>query len=59
MAGVILHHQVTVQEEGAGLVEFLLSGPQSRPGKAREEGLRARRDKLRKTGLEIVKTEKG
>ena len=48
MGGVVLQHQVTVQEEGAGLVEILLPGPQGCPGEAREEGLRARRDELRR-----------
>ena len=43
---MVLDHQVAVQEEGAGLVELLLHGPQGRPGEAREEGLRARRDEL-------------
>ena len=46
VGGVVLHYQVTVQEEGAGLVELLLPGPQGRPGEAGEESLRARRDEL-------------
>ena len=47
VGGVVLHHQVAVQQEGAGLVELLLPRPQGRPGEAREEGLRARRDELK------------
>ena len=47
VAGVVLHHQVTVQQEGAGFVELLLARPQRGPGEAREEGLGARRDELK------------
>ena len=54
MGGVVLQHQVTVQEEGAGLVELLLPGPQGRSGEAREEGLRTRRDELEIWKLENV-----
>ena len=46
MGGMVLQDQMTVQEEGAGLEELLLPGPQGRSGEAREEGLRARRDEL-------------